>query len=135
MDFQCGAGRPLKNWNGVWAERAAPDSLELHKFLGICIVSAEGWAALGDPDHLRCIGFHSFSLCGQWGGGLGRLFDSLEMRRCPSICMVAGVGRAAVLPQIYVERTKSTGVPRVCCDVSVSAIAMLIITTIATELK
>ena len=55
--------------------------------------------------------------------------------KCFDFQVVAAVGRAAELPQFapVLCRTRSTGVPQVCCDVSVSAISMLIITTIATE--
>ena len=66
-----------------------------------------GWG-LGRPlIHWKCFSSHASAWLRRWGG-----------RQCsPSS------------PQVLCK-TRSTCVPRVCCDVSVSAISMLIITTI-----
>ena len=70
-----------------------------------------GWG-LGRPlIHWKCYDFQASAWLRRWGG-----------RQCspsshPILC-----------------RTKNTGVPRVCCDVSVRAISMLINTSIVTEL-
>ena len=118
--FAGGLGRPLKNWNGVSGCVGAPDSLELRRFWSICIVSAVGVSDPSGPDHLKCIGFHAFSLCGQWGGGLGRPlihWKCLDFQAYAWLRRWGGRQCSPNSPPILC-RTKSTGVPRVCGDVS-----------------
>ena len=118
MDFLGGSGGPWKigmgsgGAGGPWFIGTTQISWHLHCFGG-------GESGPGGPDHLKCIGLHAFSLCGQWGAGARAALDSLKMPRFPSICVVSAVGRGEVLAQFALSsplecKTKTTGVPWVC---------------------
>ena len=89
------------------------------------------WFPYVFPDFLWIsVGFHCVGNGVGGSGGpwfIGNAQISKHMHGCGG---GAGGSAPSILLQLILCRTKSTGVPRVCCDVSVSAISIMIITTI-----